>query len=99
MPTLCVSWLIGKILLSPSRSVKSHLSLDEISNLVEKKLECPCFPSHTQAVEQLDREVTEAGHSDAGYRHRDGFIRTRIASHRAVPNADTKSDFVAMAEA
>ena len=55
----------------------SHLSLDEISNLVEKKLECFRFPAHTQAVERLIREISEACHSVAGYRRRDGFIRAR----------------------
>ena len=58
----------------------SHLSLDEISNLVEKKLECPRFPVHTQAVERLIREVTQARGSVASYRRRDGLIHPRISS-------------------
>ena len=28
----------------------SHLPMDEISNLVEKKLECPRFPSHLRLL-------------------------------------------------
>ena len=45
------------------------MTLDKISNLVERKLECPRFPAHTQAVERLIQEITQACGSFAGGWH------------------------------
>jgi len=67
--------------------------VNEISNLLEEKFECPRFPAHTQAVEWLIREVIQAGGSVTCCQRCNGFIRAKIASREVVPNVNTKSDF------
>ena len=57
----------------------------------------PTLSAHAQTVEPLIREVTQACDSVAGCQRRDSFICARIASREVVPEADTKSDFFAMA--
>jgi len=67
MQTLCTFWFDWECIAVNESILTSHLSVDEISNLLEeKKFECPRFPVHTQAVERLIREVTQACGSVAG---------------------------------
>ena len=53
----------------------------------------PPFPSHTQSVERLVREVTDACGLISGHERRDGFIRARMASRKKAPKSETKRDF------
>ena len=59
-----------------------HLSNREIQDLIMRPLELPPFPSHTQSVERLVREVTDACGLISGHERRDGFIRARMASRK-----------------
>jgi len=51
------------------------------------------FPCHTQAVERSVKLVTEASIAVCGQTRRDGFIRSRIESHRIMPQFHSKKDF------
>ena len=64
----------------PEPILTSHMGIDEIEAVRETKLEIPHFPSHTQSVERLIRELTQACSRVAETEARDGLIRTRLAS-------------------
>ena len=98
MRTLRDFWSIGNKFAVTESILTSHLSMDEISSLLEEKCECPRFPAHTQVEERLIREITRACGSVAVCKCRDGFIRARIASRKVVPKANAKLDIVAMAK-
>ena len=74
-----------------------HLSLRELQNLIWDKLELPPFPTHTQSVERLVREMTVACGKLVGHDERDGFIRARMESRAKAPHSETKRDFAMLA--
>ena len=73
-----------------------HMGIDDIEALRDTKLGIPHFPSHTQSVERLIRELTQACGSVAGTEARDGLIRARLASRATYSKTDTKRDFTRM---
>ena len=75
-----------------------HLSINNIQNLIMNKLEVPPFPTHTQSVERLVREMTVACGKIAGHDERDGFIRARMESREQAPNSETKRDFAMLVQ-
>ena len=70
-----------------------HLTDSQIQDLIMTPLELPPFPSHTQSVERLVREVTDACGLISGHDRRDGFIRARMASRKKAPKSEIKRDF------
>ena len=88
-----IDWKAGKITESV---LTSHLAIDEIEAVRTDKLEIPHFPSHSQSVERMIREMTDACGSVAGTEARDGLIRARLASRASYSKADTKRDFTKM---
>jgi hypothetical protein len=72
------------------------LSITALNQIQTEKLVLPPFPSHTQSVERVIREITSAYSQVAGFHGRDGFICARYASRLILPKADTKKDFEAM---
>lgn len=51
------------------------------------------IPSHTQAVERIVKEVTEASKRVCGMIERDGFIRARLEDRKELPTFETKSQY------
>lgn len=49
--------------------------------------------SHTQSVERVVKEVTEASNKKCGPTARDGFIRVRLQDRKLVPKFESKKDF------
>ena len=88
-----IDWKAGKITESV---LTSHLAIAEIEAVRTDKLEIPHFPSHSQSVERMIREMTDACGSVAGTEARDGLIRARLASRASYSKADTKKDFTKM---
>ena len=72
------------------------LSKDEIQDLRNSRLTLPSFPSHTQGVERVIRELTDVCGKVAGTEARDGYIRARIASRAQCAKTTTKRDFNCM---
>ena len=64
------------------------IRMDEIPTIL-----FPKFPSHTQAVERLEKVVTEASKNVCRSNSRDGFIRARLASRHIMPTFKSKRDF------
>ena len=50
-------------------------------------------PSHTQAVERIVKEVTEASKHVIGPEQHDGFIRSRKMARQILPEFDTKQQY------
>ena len=73
-----------------------HLSIAELEALRDTPLAPPKFPSHTQAVERMVRELTNFCRLVAGSDARDGYIRARLASRAQYSKATTKRDFTRM---
>lgn len=59
-----------------------------VSNMDEFKI-----PSHTQAVERIVKEVTEASKCVCGSKERDGYIRSRLQDRKELPTYETKRDY------
>lgn len=57
------------------------------------KLEVPDFPCHTQGVERHVRMVTEAAKTMCNEEDREGNIRQKIKSRKAMPKFSSKKDF------
>lgn len=74
----------------------SDLSKQEIQLIVEtgtsERKEFK-IPSHTQAVERIVKEVTEASKQVCGSKERDGFIKSRLLDREYLPKFETKSHF------
>ena len=51
------------------------------------------FPSHTQSVERLVKEVSAASAKVCGVERVDGYVLARCGARKLVPKADKKSDF------
>lgn len=51
------------------------------------------IPSHTQAVERVVKEVTEASKHVCGVQERDGFIRSRLLDRKYLPKFETKRQY------
>lgn len=51
------------------------------------------FPCHTQAVERCIKLGTEASAAVCGAKSRDGYIHSRLASRKLMPNFNTKSEY------
>lgn len=73
-----------------------NLSTEELDLIVEtgtsdrKEFK---IPSHTQAVERIVKEVTEASKHVCGFKERDGFIRSRLLDRKYLPKFETKCHF------
>lgn len=66
----------------------TDISLEELSGRVEFRI-----PSHTQAVERIVKEVTEASKRVCGLIERDGFICARLEDRKELPTFETKSQY------
>lgn len=67
---------------------------ENIKIAAEARMSIKEFPCHTQAVERMVKEVTQASESVCGMEQRDGFIRARLLSRMNMPKFNTKHDYV-----
>jgi hypothetical protein len=51
------------------------------------------FPCHSQSVERHVKLVTEAAAAVRGENQRDGYIRVRLLSRKAIPTYSSKQDW------
>lgn len=70
--------------------LKTMVTNDDPENQTEYFTHLPC---HTQAVERTIKLVTEASLSVCGCEGRDGFVKAKIASQKAMPKFETKKHF------
>ena len=66
----------------------------EVSKIVDTPLSIPPFSIHTQSTERVIQQVTQAAKSVVGFSARDGFVRARIESRKALPKFTTKQDIL-----
>ena len=57
----------------------------EILEIKNKPLVVPHYPLHTQSVERVVKEVTQASSAVCGLEKRDGFIKARVAHREVTP--------------
>ena len=69
--------------------IASHIANQSRITLIEK------FPCHTQAVERIIKEVTDALLKVCGYEAHGGYIRSRLESRAKIPSSDNKACFKA----
>lgn len=78
--------------------IVTDMSLEELESIVETgksgRIEFR-IPSHTQVVEQIVKEVTEASKRVCGLIKRDGFIRASLEDRKELPTFKTKSQYKA----
>ena len=68
----------------------TSLTKQEVSDLVEVPFPAPAFSVHTQSVERIVKQVTEAAASVVGFEAREGFITARMEHTLAMPKFTTK---------
>lgn len=89
-----ISWTENDITCPP---ILQHMSIEDIKDVIsdpETNFSFVPYPCHTQAVERCVKLVTEASGSVVGSDRRDGFIKARIHSRKAMPQFETKKDFI-----
>lgn len=59
------------------------------------KMTFEAFPCHTQAVERIVKEVSDASLKVCGHEARHGYIRSRLASRVKIPRFESKTNFKA----
>ena len=69
------------------------INKDELLSLKYSPLSLPRYPSNTQSVERLVKQVSRAASSVAGYEARDGFLRASATSRQLLPKFESKKDF------
>ena len=69
------------------------MSKDELLSLKHSPLSVPRYPSNTQSVERLVKQVSRAASSVAGFEARDGFLRASATSRQLLPKFESKKDF------
>lgn len=79
--------------------ITSHITEDVLRNLlasgepVAQHLGSLRFPCHTQSVERFVKLVTEVSAAVCGENKRDGLVRTRTESRKAMPSFETKCEY------
>ena len=76
----------------------SHLTNEQLLEIIDKPLIVPHYPNHTQSVERCVKLVTDASRTVYGSNSRDGFIRAKITSRTVMPQFDTKKQFAKSSE-
>ena len=72
------------------------LSSLSLNLLRENKLILPPYPSHTQSVERVIREMTDVSARCVGQEKRHGTLLARYSGRKAMPKANTKRDMEGM---
>ena len=67
-----------------------------LNHFREEKLVLPPFPSHTQSVERVIREITDVSGKCVGFDSRHGMLLGRYASRAVAPKVKTKRDMSGM---
>ena len=67
-----------------------------LNHFRDEKLVLPPFPSHTQSVERVIREITDVSGKCVGFDSRHGMLLARYASRAAAPKVKTKRDMIGM---
>ena len=60
---------------------------------LDKPMEVPDWPCHTQAVERAIRDLIKAGQHVKGEEARDGWLLAQAAGRQMLPRNKTKADF------
>ena len=68
------------------------LSKKELLEIYSAPFTVPYYPHHTQSVERVVKEVTQAADSVCGFDKRDGFIKARVANREVIPKFQSKKD-------
>ena len=76
--------------------ITSSLSSLSLNLLRERKLILPPYPSHTQSVERVIREITDVSAKCLGQEKRHGTLLARYSGRKAMPKANTKRDMESM---
>ena len=74
----------------------AKLSKADILSLADVPLPVPKYSVHTQSVEWSVKQETEAASSVAGFKSRDGFIRSRMEHRAVMPKFSTKQDILTL---
>ena len=76
--------------------ITASLSSLSLNLLRENKLILPPYPSHTQSVERVIREITDVSAKCVGQEKRHGMLLARYSGRKAMPKAETKRDMESM---
>ena len=76
----------------PSFTIK--LSNQQLTEIINKKMNPPDFPCHSQSCERAVKAVTEASGKVCGWDKRDGFIRATMANRELIPVFSSKKDIL-----
>ena len=69
----------------------------KVRNLLrENRLILPPYPSHTQSVERVIREITDVSARCVGQEKRHGMLLARYSGRKAMPKANTKREMEGM---
>jgi hypothetical protein len=71
------------------------LTIQDLLNIKETKLQIKPYKVHTQSVERAVRMVTQASKSVYGEEARDGYVKATLLSRRMMPKLNSKQDLVA----
>ena len=74
----------------------AELKTDDIRGFLSKPFTMPPYPSHTQSVERLVKEVSAASLKVIGDGEIDGYVKARCEARHLVPKAEKKADFAAI---
>ena len=89
-----IDWQQSKITEPP---LTRHMTEEDIASHIanQSRITFEKFPCHTQAVERMIKEVTDASLKVCGYEARDGYIRSRLESRAKIPSFENKACFKA----
>lgn len=88
-----IDWQSTTITEPPLISSFSKEEIESIVHLGNSDRKEFKIPSHTQAVERIVKEVTEASKHVCGVQERDGFIRSRLLDRKYLPQFETKRQY------
>ena len=74
----------------------SHLSHNQLIELVMNKMDVPDFPVHGQSIERCVQGVTRASASVYGHEARDGFIKATLHHRQLLSTNDSKKDLMVL---
>lgn len=87
-----IDWQGTKITEPP---LTQQMTDEDIDNHIyqKSKISFNEFPCHTQSVERMIKEVTEASMKVYGTEARDGFIMSRLQSRAKIPSFESKANY------
>ena len=74
----------------------SHLSHNQLIDLVMNKMDVPDFHVHAQSIERCVQGVTRASASVYGHEARDGFITATLQHRQLLSTNDSKQDLMVL---